>query len=1132
MSTDNNSDININLDTLDSTDALKEKELIFLGQYRLMIEKILAKATLNREQLQNQCNHGQYGKEDDEARGVPSCFFIDGSRGSGKSTLMRAVRQALVKGDEHNVLVAPADRLYLLADIDPTELGKGENFFLYLLGCIYKLLDECYKKNNRQDDEIEQIRYALEDLRKMSAGLQILMDSNGALKGSSNPDFFLEKCVEKCADSMLIRQRLNSLLDRVSHIVHRDVFLVCIDDADLNFSKCEDVLEYVRKYMQSPRLIFLFAGDMQLYSHIVRGMLIRGFDDKLFSHDTYNAEQRIQMLDHLEDQYLLKLFPSENRMNLGSFSSMLRNAYRIKLNFKSTWNGKQEEMALPFLNYYLSKVADKASMPILREFIGKLPLRSALYLLRYWYRATLNHDVTPENISAGVQQIALQSLIKHDVDYTALQGGELTTLIREIFRFYVQDIPIEKDLSLRPTGGDNSALIVCFYLSTLAVGATSPMYAKLAYFITMNPLWKNIRQKANDKALTSKSDRKNMVDEHLYFLDGKNYMMWAAKTSGYMAPKVESGSNKKRRFGSGTIRLMKEPQKRNPEKGTMDKISFSQLIKEITNKEFVKDKDNLLCSLAILHSICELKEGKESGYYLSIYSLISCATDLLFTGWSKLDDIPISSTPLKENQSAIPESLINRVSEKFSKMENPPISERHEIYSPDEEEDQGTEDRDKEVSFYSLDNINKDIIQDICQWVITYSRVSTATTSMQMNKWWTGFESRYNAYEKDMTLTFSSEEKQARAGELFLRYMNAFERSLSSIRMEDTSSACHPLSDCIEKFPLWKALKEALSSEKNKTTILLDSVNIGSLTNEKLVIGVRTALDNKIKAEQELENIKKRIEDFKRSLNVAEGALRPLREEREKNRKSIIDLERKSELREHEIISFNTRINKLQQIRQEHTKKISETEQELHANSLTYIEFRNSLQKTINEIAAKQNEYITIKSEIQNLKQSLSQIRLNQKNSTTKQQKDNLTDQELSILEQIQERTNAERAVKETITNETVKRKGIEKEIISNQRRKSLLDKTLQSLISSTEKGEKELQQVQKKHGDAVQILRDLSSDKKRLQEHSKYTEERYNDAYNAKKDIENDIEKEKAKLDQAERNKAKANRELEKAKK
>lgn len=1129
MSADPNS-IVINLDTLESTDVLDRKNLIFQDQFDLLVKKIRRKAKENRDKLENQeCRENQ--KQDDEARGVPSCFFIDGTRGSGKSTLMRAVRDALVNGkyqeNEQNKIC-----LYPLADVDPTELGKGENFFLYLLARIYRLLDEYFKKRDLCDNKVGQIRAAMEALRKMSGGLQVLMDSDGALKESDNPDFFLEKCVDKCADSTLLRKKLCELLGAVAKIVGKEIFLVTIDDADLNFSKCEDVLEYVRKYMQTPRLIFLFAGDMHLYSPVVRGMQIRGFEKKLLKYDREHTIRRARMLDHLEEQYLLKLFPAENRLTLGCFVSLLRNSASVKLKFGAKWQEKDEEKLILFLEYYLEQLADQASLPLLKGFLGKLPLRSVLLLLRHWYEASKEPGVEIEKISAGVQQIALQSLIKYGIEYASLQGGDVATLLKNLFHFFSQDISIEKSLSLNPVGEDLGALLVCFYLSALVADATRTMHAKIAYFVTLHPNWETINQllaKSDSEYSYSESHKRNVIEQQFYFLDSQDYMLWAARASACMAPVVESGNNRKRRYGGGTIRLMKKSQRRNPEKGSVDKISFSQFHRVLSSLDINDNTDIVLCKLAVLNSICELQDGREIGYYLSIYSLLSCAADLLKRGWEVLEKVTIAAKPIEENEEFAlwVDMLKPYVCEKITKVDSPPLSVRFSSYSINEEE--LTSDLEDGRYFYLFSNINDEVITKISQWIVKFSRISQNGSSMLMDKLWVGFESRFLKYESEFSLVYSEPEKQARAGAIFKRYMDAFELALEGSNRDERGDSFKVLSQCIREFPLWSSLKTVLSDEENVFSKLLNSVNIGSLVDMQLVAMVEDARTKLKDAEQRVDVLLKGREEYARNLQAAENAMRPLRAEKARAMKSFNDLERKIEKRNKEISDLDTLLDSLSKVIKETGKQRLVNERLLNDLSVERVKIEKEREK-LDKTAAETRENIEqIEKQIVDARNSLNNSKIiRQSKSNEEENKDYKEAEDLAIL-MLANAEEKERLYKNNLRQLISRQKELDREMQSLQRKQNSLEKELKSQKTLEEKSNKEMVQLQKKKNDARQAVLVAQGERSYLNDQLKNIESRYTMAQKAKLEVQKQIDLAAGAYEQALQEKKEAQKHLDK---
>lgn len=1121
---ENSKKIVINLDKLESTDALERENLIFQEQYDLLVKKIRRKAKENKKRFEKkEC--GKHKKQNDEERGVPSCFFIDGSRGSGKSTLMRAVREKLIEceGDD--------EVLYPLADVDPTELGKGENFFLYLLSRIYRLLDERFKKNDICDEKVGQIREAMEALRKMSGGLQVLMDSDGALKESDNPDFFLEKCVDKCADSSLLRKKLCELLGNVAKIVGKEIFLVTIDDADLNFSKCEDVLEYVRKYMQTPRLIFLFAGDMQLYAHVVRGIQMKSFGKTLLKYDETHAAHREQMLDHLEEQYLLKIFPAENRLNLGCFVSLLRNASSVELRFEEEWQEQKKTTLSAFLNHYLGQVADQPSMAIVKGFLGKLPLRSVLLLLRYWYRASKEDNLSYEKISSGVQRIALQPLIKYGVEYASLQSADMATVLRALFRFFQQEVSVEKDLSLKPIGRDLGALLVCFYFSTLVAETTRSLHEKIAYFMTLHPNWNTVcalLKKGLDEYNNNESIKKNVVDQQLYFLEGDDYVAWSARSCACLAPSVESGSNRKRRFGGGTIRLMKKPLKRNPEKGTVDKISFAQLHGQLSS--FEKDSDNatILCKLAVLHSICELKEGRELGYYLSVYGLLSCAADLLKTGWERFGNVALSDKPMDEGQISndLIEMLKPSVMEKFRKLAAPPLSARLSFF--DAGDIDYSDDLEEDSNFYSVSEIDDEILTEISRWIVRYSRVSSCNSSMDLDKLWVGFESRYSKYEEEFSLEYSLPDKQARAGSLFRRYMDAFEQALAGVGRETSSAPFACLSQAIKEFPLWNALKTMLDNEESEFSKLLNSVNIGPLLDKSLVAIVNEAKENLKSAEQRVEDSLKRKEECKRALQATENAIRPLRAEKARAKKSFNDVDRKIDKRNKEVFAFDSRLKELYQIEKRIEEQKSIYEKLLNKNLGLRNEKEKDKKKLADEIAAAREDAEKKKTQANESRRSLNQLRLLHKSHPSEEDARAYEKSLTMAILMLKAAEEKEQLSKDYLSRLLAKLKELERELSNIQRELNTLDKNMKAQKTLEEKVNKEKTQLQKKRNDAQLALDEARREKLDLSDMLKNLESRYEMAHKEKLEALKKIDIAQGTYEQALREKEEAQKHLE----
>ncbi len=114
------------------------------------------------------------------------------------------------------------------------------------------------------------------------------------------------------------------------------------------FDKGFDVLEVVRKYLASPYLIPIVAGDMKLYREIVETRFkekIQFFQDvkylKDLNGDLKNSDEykeKMKLLNNLVEQYLHKVFPSEYHIKLKDIFTILK---EHKERMKIEINGNQ-----------------------------------------------------------------------------------------------------------------------------------------------------------------------------------------------------------------------------------------------------------------------------------------------------------------------------------------------------------------------------------------------------------------------------------------------------------------------------------------------------------------------------------------------------------------------------------------------------------------------------------------------------------------------------------------------------------------------------------------------------------------------------------------------------------------------
>ena len=461
----------INLDELEKNGHLEEGELIYREEYDRLCKGIIQKVSRNVKEADS---HSA------DLMNQP-CFFINGGRGSGKTTLLRAVRHKLCSENAQK-----GSKIHELAAIDPTELAETENFFIHILGRVQKKLSDIKSEHTLNDEDKAHLRNAYTSIRKMSKGLGLLVRRPEDGGNSSDAGFFVQQRVEDCVSGLELKQEFAKLVQTLCKLFKVDALLVTVDDADMNFNKCSEVFETVRKYLINTRMVFVFAGDLKLYPMVVRAMQLNHFGDLALSHDKKCEEHRFQLLDVLEDQYAMKLFPVENRIELSDFSLVYERCPIIRYFLPGETKAREEKLD-SFIKCIMSLVfKDTFTQEPWLSYIKKLSTRSALQLLSYWS----NHRNDGNSAiwwCEGIKKVVLHSLIKLRIGTIESRNKALVDLIQAVTNFVKGTNMGISGAGLLPGMGDVSQQMASFYLSAETVCRIRNLGDALFYILSIFP---------------------------------------------------------------------------------------------------------------------------------------------------------------------------------------------------------------------------------------------------------------------------------------------------------------------------------------------------------------------------------------------------------------------------------------------------------------------------------------------------------------------------------------------------------------------------------------------------------------------------------------------------------------------
>lgn len=302
----------------------------------------------------------KHSYNDERTENIVDCrfhdtIFIDGDRGVGKTAFMLNIEKYYnnIALNEQKTM----DRKYLFLDpVDPTLLEHTEKFLSVILARIVERVNSDIEFNNINTSELDTYYKKLEKLSISLTAIKTLPDDLGIDEIASNKS------------SLRLEQNAHEFFKEVSTKLYNvDALVMLIDDIDMAFDKGFDVLEVVRKYLASPYLIPIVAGDMKLYKEIIETQFmkklglnddikhLRNIYDNLNNSDEYNDKKKL--LDNLVEQYLHKVFPSEYHIKLKDIFSILKNnsvLIRLKNNIEVDYQDLKD-FEIRLINYGINQ---------------------------------------------------------------------------------------------------------------------------------------------------------------------------------------------------------------------------------------------------------------------------------------------------------------------------------------------------------------------------------------------------------------------------------------------------------------------------------------------------------------------------------------------------------------------------------------------------------------------------------------------------------------------------------------------------------------------------------------------------------------------------------------------------------
>lgn len=265
-------------------------------------------------------------------------------RGVGKTSFMLSLPELL---DED-----VSSQLCFLPNLDPSMLEETEFFLVTLISVICKLVEEDRRNScagrKRMDLESGQTSDHYQEwelsLKQLAEHL-IALDGDAFKKHLSEliqtPSIFAQQVLQMGRSGKQLARAFHKFVDASVKVLRTrqsglKALVLRLDDADTALDKGWPVFETLRKYLTTPQLIVIAAGDLDLFDLVIwmntleKAKSLKEANGKI-------AKTYVEDLQALARQYQLKVLPLENRLHLPTPLELFV--------LKRTWQAEQVKVA-------------------------------------------------------------------------------------------------------------------------------------------------------------------------------------------------------------------------------------------------------------------------------------------------------------------------------------------------------------------------------------------------------------------------------------------------------------------------------------------------------------------------------------------------------------------------------------------------------------------------------------------------------------------------------------------------------------------------------------------------------------------------------------------------------------------
>ncbi|MBE9603137.1 P-loop NTPase fold protein [Pedobacter sp. MC2016-24] len=392
--------------------------------------------------------------EDKSKKYLHNTITVLGTRGSGKTSFLLTLRQAY-KAHE---------KLKVLQIIDPTLIEDKGHVFVNIIAAIrsevFKVLE--LKEQNEETRELR--KQWRNSLMALAAGLPSIDGmSNTPQESWQDPEYVLDKGLTNVYSALKLAESFDHFLKISLGIIEKTSFLLIFDDIDVDATKGWAVLETIRKYFTTSRLITILSGDLKLYSLVVRQKKWKNFGSEILKYEGQNPDKLAyfnNMVTELESQYLQKIMQPKFRIHLLSLQEKKLMNKLPKIIVRENTNDKKgneiQELYSQIFNRF--GIRNIGQTEVFNTFILSQPFRTQIQfasILGNALNTSNSNDLSMMSNSEKITDIFLSDLLEQEIDVN-LANSTSKFLNSIALRFLLKRNQLKDLYQLQPSTTDSS----------------------------------------------------------------------------------------------------------------------------------------------------------------------------------------------------------------------------------------------------------------------------------------------------------------------------------------------------------------------------------------------------------------------------------------------------------------------------------------------------------------------------------------------------------------------------------------------------------------------------------------------------------------------------------------------------